>query len=216
MVNNSSCDAVEESERPDTPPRAEPCSLSPATNTEPSQQDMYVEEDSESDKENTPVPTVPSAYEGPLPGDCKSDDTVDSMYREPENCEETKVKSSPRCVKRRLTQDNTVESPEKKRLRVGISHRNSCDVTSDSKNTNKTTTPENRDSSTNTEPVQQSDCLQISTLVNKFSSGFSGILGSDCVDHKKGENGLTSSCSRITQVKEGFESISRTVIALTV
>ena len=112
-----------------------------------------------------------------------------------------------KCEKRRSSEETeSEECPDKKRPRLGARQ------LEDNDNTTK--------SSSKHEPM---DCLQISSLVNRFNSGLSGLSG--CLSAKlesenQDENTRTSSKNtfncRTVQVKEGFESMNRAVHTITV
>ena len=141
------------------------------------------------DKENM-TPLIPSAYEGPLPGnttetsDCDITNTVDNNNK---------------CVKRVL--EEVEECSDNKRIRL-------TDINVE----------DNITKSTKHEPI---DCLQISSLVNRFNSGLSGCLSSKQTSDSESDKNTrllakNSSNCRTIQVKEGFESINRAVISITV
>ena len=98
------------------------------------------------------------------------------------------------CEKRKLAQDGD-DCPEKKRPKLG----------------NKMV---NENSDSKPEPM---DCIQISSLVNRFNSGLSACLTIKTETNEKNEtqSSKITNC-RTIQVKEGFEAINRSAIALTV
>ena len=110
-------------------------------------------------------------------------------------------KSCSRCVKRRLTEvEAAVESISPKKQRKDGDYEEYS-----------------------TEPMQV-ETTQISSLVNRFSSGFTGLLASDSDISQSHEEPVNTevqghtdsllSCS--TQIKESFELLARPIIALSV
>ena len=108
-----------------------------------------------------------------------------------------RCQSPARCVKRRLTEvEQAVESISPKRQKV-------------------------EDNDTQNHPVHEPmQVEQISSLVNRFSSGFTGLLASDSDNYNseddteeegQGHSGESSLLSCSTQIKESFELLARPI-----